>query len=93
MQQQAPQQAPILKYKKSNDFDGVLEEAYHPTMKEPDGTPKYLGVKCWTRSELENVKKQMMQKHAQELNAVNKVFAVLNMKKKAAKKVPKKKRG
>lgn len=80
MQQQAPQQIkPVIKHKKATDFDGVLEMYYDPREEiKADTTP--IQIVGLTRKELQKHKDAMNNRHKQEVEAMEKVFAVLDPK-------------
>lgn len=72
-----PQQTPPrIVHRKASDFDGVLEEYFDP--REDVKKAKAKKIVGISREELENHKTAMLARHKNEVEAMDKIFDILN---------------
>lgn len=81
------QQPPLVKYLKSNDFDAVVEEYYHPTEKDAKGNPIFLNKRAIvSREEWVERKNKLQKEYAERMEFIAGIFKILDEKEKPKKK-------
>ena len=85
------QMQPMVKYIKSNDFDALVEEYYHPTEKDANGQPVFLNKRVIiSRDEWVSRKEQTEAEFKKRMEFFDHIFKILDEKKEEPKKGKKK---